>query len=205
MTDINTDVPTTPGEASGETTPPASESTPGAGTGSDTSKTFTQDDVARLLSLEKKKAKSSALTGLLADVGLEDIDALKTTLADWKAHQDGQKTELQKAQEKLTVLESADKKAKDTEAALQQAMDILSANVESQLKALQVPEHIAALIKAMPTTEALDYINKNATALRPTQQIPDIDANKDGRGTAPPSLEERRAELGKRFRSLSKH
>lgn len=150
----------------------------GTGAGQD-EKTFTQEDVDHLLSVTKKKVSSSVLSGLLADVGVENVDALKSTLADWKTHQEGQKTELQKVQDELAAFQGIDEEAKNMKAQLQTAMDLLKANVDAQLATLKVPDHIASLIQKMDVTDALDYINKNAEALKPVP-APDIDGAKDG-------------------------
>lgn len=151
----------------------------GNGAGQNAEKTFTQDQVNQIAADRAKSARSKATSDLLLDLGVEDMDSLKTTLVDWKSHQDGQLSELEKAQAQLAALESVNEKAKSAEIALENANTALKANVNAQLKELKVPKHLTELIEAMEPITALEYLTTHAAALRPSTPI-DTDASKSG-------------------------
>lgn len=58
-------------------------------------KTFTQEEVNALMAREKAQGKKA----VLKELGVEDVASAKKNLADYKALQDSQKTELEKAQD----------------------------------------------------------------------------------------------------------
>lgn len=58
-------------------------------------KTFTQEEVNALMAREKAQGKKA----ILKELGVEDVASAKKNLADYKALQDAQKTELEKAQD----------------------------------------------------------------------------------------------------------
>ncbi len=60
--------------------------------------TMTQDALDTLFTERADRAKNSAISGLLSDVGVEDVDGLKAALTDWNKIKDEQKTELEKIQ-----------------------------------------------------------------------------------------------------------
>lgn len=192
------DILRTPGDGNGsdagsgsgqDPTPPAS--TPegdGNGTGQDAN-TFTQEQVNQIAADARSSARSKATKDFLGELGFEDADSLKSTLDSWKQHQDGQKSELEKAQEELQTLKGSDEKLKTLEGNYQKAMEVLQANVEAQMKALNIPEHIAALIKEKSPIEALEYLTKNADALKPVAP-PDNDGNKGGNNGSGPQYDE---------------
>jgi hypothetical protein len=162
--------------------PPAAtpDQTPTAG-GQDAAPTFTQEQVNQFLAKERKNAEAKGASSLLSELGYTDPEELRTAVLSFKTAQEAQMTELQKAQARVKALETADAKAISAEKALETANAALKANVESQLKALNVPKHISTLVEAMEPIAALDYLTANAEALRPkTVAIPDIDAKKNG-------------------------
>jgi len=65
-------------------------------------KTFTQEDVNALISRESKKA----IEKVLKDLGVENVDNAKEGLAKLKEFQDGQKTDNEKLQAKITEYET---------------------------------------------------------------------------------------------------
>ena len=71
-------------------------------------KTFTQEDVNALISRESKKA----IEKVLKDMGVENAENAKEGLTKLKEIQDGQKTEVEKLQAKITEFETGDSTAK---------------------------------------------------------------------------------------------
>jgi hypothetical protein len=59
---------------------------------------MTQEAFDNLMKERVGRAKNSAVSGLLSDVGLEDVDGLKAALTEWTKIKDEQKTELEKIQ-----------------------------------------------------------------------------------------------------------
>ncbi|PHB11476.1 hypothetical protein COE80_31090 [Bacillus pseudomycoides] len=76
-----------------ETTPPANQEPP-----AQQPTTFTQEQM--------DEAKQKQETTFLKKLGVENLDQLKQTVTDWKAHQESQKTEQEKTNEKLTTFET---------------------------------------------------------------------------------------------------
>lgn len=87
-------------------------------------KTFTQADVDRIVGERAKRAEESAIGSLLKDLGFEKPDDLKALVGEARKKQDAEKSELQKAQERIDALT----KAKDT-AEQERAEAIERANV----------------------------------------------------------------------------
>ena len=74
-------------------------------TGTQTSpsgKTFTQEDVNRMMAAEKEQGRRS----ILKELGVEDITSAKDALQKYQEHLNSQKTELQQAQENQAKLQS---------------------------------------------------------------------------------------------------
>ncbi|PEJ39998.1 hypothetical protein [Bacillus pseudomycoides] len=82
-----------PGVTNPETTPPANQEPP-----AQQPTTFTQEQ------MDEVKQKQEA--AFLKKLGVENLDQLKQTVTDWKAHQESQKTEQEKTNEKLTTFET---------------------------------------------------------------------------------------------------
>ncbi|PEJ74522.1 hypothetical protein CN680_18090 [Bacillus pseudomycoides] len=76
-----------------ETTPPVNQEPP-----VQQPTTFTQEQ------MDEAKQKQEA--AFLKKLGVENIDQLKQTVSDWNAHQESQKTEQEKTNEKLTTFET---------------------------------------------------------------------------------------------------
>lgn len=60
--------------------------------------TMTQEAFDNVMKERVGRAKNSAVSSLLSDVGLEDVDGLKAALTEWTKIKDEQKTELEKIQ-----------------------------------------------------------------------------------------------------------
>lgn len=80
-------------------------------------KTFTQEELDAMFANRATQAKTSALTDLFKEIGVESADSLKALITKAKEADDAQKSELQKAQDKANAAEKtlADQKtAHDT-------------------------------------------------------------------------------------------
>ncbi|PEP88570.1 hypothetical protein [Bacillus pseudomycoides] len=75
------------------TTPPVNQEPP-----AQQPTAFTQEQ------MDEAKQKQEA--AFLKKLGVENLDQLKQTVTDWKAHQESQKTEQEKTNEKLTTFET---------------------------------------------------------------------------------------------------
>ncbi|EEM07462.1 hypothetical protein BHU24_20115 [Bacillus pseudomycoides] len=82
-----------PSVATPETTPPTNQEPP-----AQPPVTFTQEQ------MDEAKQKQEA--AFLKKLGVENLDQLKQTVSDWNAHQESQKTEQEKTNEKLTAFET---------------------------------------------------------------------------------------------------
>ncbi len=78
--------------------------------------TMTQEAFDNVMKERVGRAKNSAVSGLLSDVGLEDVDGLKAALTEWTKIKDEQKTELEKIQGDL---DTSTAKATELEADLE--------------------------------------------------------------------------------------
>lgn len=74
---------------------------------------ISQDEVNKLIGKTRVEAREAARKQFLADLGIEDLDTVKTILTSAKAKEDAEKTETQKLAERLTA---AEKRAQDAEA-----------------------------------------------------------------------------------------
>lgn len=87
---------------------------PASGTGgSDMGKTFTQDDLNRIVGERAARAKEAAIADLLKELGMDNADTLKAKV---KAQADAEAAQ-------LSELDKANKKAADLEAKLKEAQD----------------------------------------------------------------------------------
>lgn len=100
----------------------------GGGTGNQSGKTFTQEDVNRLLKAEKESAKKS----LLKELGVEDAKSAKDGLAKYKEIMDKDKTEAQRAQEAATEAEKSRKEAEKRAILAEAKVEVLSAGCKPE-------------------------------------------------------------------------
>lgn len=73
-------------------------------TKTDTVQTFTQEDVTRIAAKEKREGKLSATKDLLAELGIENVDEIKTMLSDAKKRKDEGLSELEKMTSSLETM-----------------------------------------------------------------------------------------------------
>lgn len=90
------------------------ENPPGNNDDKPKGKTFTQEELDALFAQRAAQAKTSALTDLFKELGVENADSLKAVIKAAKDADDAQKTELQKAQDKSANAEKAVNEQKTT-------------------------------------------------------------------------------------------
>lgn len=113
---------------SGTQTPAQGQQAPeggAAGAGSGQERTFTQADVDRLLGERARRAGQTAVSELLKDLEIEDLDGLRGTVKAHRLAKDAESSDLEKAQAALQKLQERNK----TLAAANRAQMIQSAVV----------------------------------------------------------------------------
>lgn len=98
------------------------------GTGNQSGKTFTQEDVNALL----KKEKESAKKALLKELGVEDAKSAKEGLAKYKEILEKDKTETQKAQDTANAAEKAKQEAEKRALLAEAKVEVLSAGCKPE-------------------------------------------------------------------------
>lgn len=100
----------------------------GQGTGGQSGKTFTQEDVNRLLKNEKESAKKA----LLKELGVEDAKSAKEGLAKYKEILDKDKSDAQKAGENLAAETKAKQEAEKRALLAEAKVEVLSAGCKPE-------------------------------------------------------------------------
>lgn len=100
----------------------------GEGTGGKSGKTFTQEEVNRLMKAEKESAKKA----LLKELGVEDAKSAKEGLAEYKKILDKDKTDAQKAQEDLAAETKAKTDAEKRALLAEAKVEVLSAGCKPE-------------------------------------------------------------------------
>ena len=98
------------------------------GTGNQSGKTFTQEDVNRLLKNEKESAKKA----LLKELGVEDAKSAKEGLAKYKEILDKDKTAAEKAGEDLAAETKAKQEAEKRALLAEAKVEVLSAGCKPE-------------------------------------------------------------------------
>lgn len=124
------------------------------GTGNQSGKTFTQEDVNALL----KKEKESAKKALLKELGVEDAKSAKEGLAKYKEILEKDKTETQKAQDTANAAEKAKQEAEERALLAEAKVEVLSAGCKPEyledvitlaLRKVSDDKDLAAVVKEM--------------------------------------------------------
>jgi len=147
-------------------------------------KTFTQAEVNAMLGNVREEGRTRATSALLTDLGYTDAEKAKADLAAWKAHQEGQLTELQKAQLELEKLQNVNESltAKDTQIEL--LNKIVHAQLEARMKDLAIPEYILPLLKTMSEPEQLAYLSEHGSDFVEKPKVtPNTNASSKGSGS----------------------
>ena len=123
------------------------------GTGNQSGKTFTQEDVNALLKREKESAKKA----LLKELGVEDAKSAKEGLTKYKEILEKDKTETQKAQDTANAAEKAKQEA-EKRALAEAKVEVLSAGCKPEyledvitlaLRKVSDDKDLAAVVKEM--------------------------------------------------------
>ena len=132
----------------GDTPPAADPVTPPPDGGGEGKKEYTQAELDTMFVDRAKRAGKTALTDLYADLGLKDVKALKSLVADAKKKADDEKSDLEKAQGV-----AADWEAKHVKLAASQQSDRVRYAVEKAARAAKVlPEAVADMFALVDTT-----------------------------------------------------
>ena len=124
------------------------------GTGNQSGKTFTQEDVNRLLKNEKESAKKA----LLKELGVEDAKSAKEGLAKYKEILDKDKTAAEKAGEDLAAETKAKQEAEKRALLAEAKVEVLSAGCKPEyledvitlaLRKVSDDKDLAAVVKEM--------------------------------------------------------
>lgn len=97
-----------PNEQPNDATPAPDDANPGGQQGDQGARTFTpeqQAEMDRIVGERAVRAKQSAIGDLLKELGVEDVGALKRQLDAQREAEEAEKTELEKAQERLAEME----------------------------------------------------------------------------------------------------
>ena len=124
------------------------------GTGNQSGKTFTQEDVNALL----KKEKESAKKALLKELGVEDAKSAKEGLVKYKEILEKDKTDAQKAQDTATAAEKAKQEAENRALLAEAKVEVLSAGCKPEyledvitlaLRKVSDDKDLSAVVKEM--------------------------------------------------------
>lgn len=141
--------------------PPSGEpATPPANEGGEGDKpTLTQADVDKVIASAKRGAKQQGIKEVLAELGVENLDALKQSLTDAQAAKEAQMSDLEKAQAQAEALKT------ERDQALEQAKTMQAEAIQTLLN--------SAIITASQSfndpNDALQFINRSG-----------IERNEDG-------------------------
>jgi hypothetical protein len=154
-------------------TPPAS---PPATPPADDKKTYTQEELNAIA----KREKDSGRLAILKELGLEgtDVKSYKEGLAEFKKHQEAQKTETQKATEKATAEEAAKAVEKARADKAEAKLSVLTAGAKSEFI-----EDITILVQArVSDSKTFDQALADVKAKHPSYFNVTTDVGK-GKGT----------------------
>ena len=201
------DTPTTPtaGGDSGTDTPTESGGAPQT-----EERTFTQEDVDRIIGDRVRRAGKGAVSELLTGLEIKDAAELKRIIEGHRQAAEAEKTEMEKAQARITELEAQAVEAQaQAQARLIQAEVAVSAatlgfrNPADAYALADLAEVVVEDGKVAGIKAALEAVLKNRPYLKaePTN-APDIDATRAGSttpGTAPGVTDEDVIEFAARF------
>lgn len=145
-------------------------------------RTFTQSEVSRIAANEKREGRQA----VLRELGIEDLDELKSIVEDYRVAQELTQTELEKYQKKVESLTPRAEKAERYEAALEKLL-------EREREGL--PEYIVRLLDRMDPAEQLEYISEHRELLVPERR------QSVGRSSSPG--EEKSEVTPEQFRNMS--
>lgn len=177
------------GGGSTDTNPDKDKGGDGAG-GGEATRTFKQSELDALFAERAKQGKQSGVAELLKELGVENVDALKTAQKAAKEAADAQLTELQKAQK-----EAADNKAL-AEASEKEKADITAKAQEKLLRAAILAE--AAKQGFNDPNDAWLYVDRTAIKAKDDDTFEGIDKALEAVVSAKPYLVEKQQQSSQR-------
>ena len=187
-----TDTPPGKGEPGQSQDPPAGTTTEPKGSAGTTTepkdseggkaRSFTQEEVNELLGRTRQEGRDRATAGLLKELGIEDVESLKTVVTDAEKKRKEQMTELEQATEEASRLKPFEQQATEQAKVLKSYEKAVGATVESLMKTMEVPDHVKPLLESMPALERLAYLTEHGAAfVKETSKPPATNvANKGG-------------------------
>lgn len=100
----------TPAQGTGQPPGQPPQTPPGGAAGGDQERTFTQADVDRLMGERAHRASQAAVSELLQELEIENLDGLRQTVQAHRAAQEAQMTELERAQRRIQELDEERKR-----------------------------------------------------------------------------------------------
>ena len=171
---------TSPGEGDSQGKPPAEGDNKPPAEG-DPKKTFSQEDVNKLVGSTRTDTRAKTQTDLLEELGLNDLDALKVLVKDAEAVRLANMSDLEKANAEATRLKDVDEANKVVAEALTEANTAIEGLLQVRLKELDVPEHLLPLLEGMPVVERLKYLNENGDKFaKEVKKKPETNASSKG-------------------------
>lgn len=147
-------------------------------------KTFTQEDLNRVASREKKEGRAGAKREILEELGVDDLEAAKEAIAAKTQREEEQRTETEKA---LAKAAEAEAKAAKKEAELEQRLH--DSTVKDALLEAGVDRKNVSRIVSMVTvevgadeeaiTEAVEELREDLPNLFTEQESDDDDDDED--------------------------
>ena len=156
--------------------------------GASTGKTFTQEDVNRMMAEEKRQGRAS----VLKELGFEDEASAKDTVSKYQKSLDDQKTDIQKAQEAAAA---ALKEKAETEAAaqlLQRKLDALTKGVSPEF----LDDALAIAVGKITDKDDLGKVLDGMKERYPMFFTSNGGSGSSGTGTAPGNKKAGQAEKG---------
>lgn len=122
-------------------------------------KTFTQEELDALFAQRATQAKTSALSDLFKEIGVENADTLKALITKAKEADDAQKSELQKAQDKAALAEKTLAEQKTAQDAALAELEKRILNTEIKITAgSEITDKDGKVIRPRARADALDAI-----------------------------------------------
>lgn len=148
------------------TPPPTPETVQEKAKDKDEVVSMTVDQLKRINAKEAKDAKAATEKAILEGLGVSSLDEIKTMLSAQREKQEAEKTESQKLNERLALLEkqSAEKDAKLQEVETQRRADKRDSSIISLLQGKTVdPNQVLILLKATHGAKLNDLLKEDGS------------------------------------------
>lgn len=175
--------------------PPAASEPAAQGSDPVTTRKFNQDDVDRLMG----KTRTEARERLLKDLGYDDPDKLQADIEAFKKHQKAQMSELERLQSDLSELNGVGEKLTAAEAKVEALNQLIEQQVEAQMKALDVPDHVKPLLEGMSPEAKLAYLNEHGASFVKEQKPKAPRTNAAGKGGGASNAAERQTRIRHKY------